>query len=164
MRPLTVNKSKVAIAAGAVFLSTALAVSFILSTNADLPQVAIARNQTWTFDCEFLVQRPEQIMLTCADGGIIVNRIKWQSWNEIEATGSGIYAQNICKPNCAEGARADVPVTVRLREVIKFTGRNVLRALDIEAASGRELPNGNKRISWDVSEFAVGINSDSTLP
>lgn len=112
----------------------------------------------WTYDCEFPVQRPEQIMLTCADGGMIVTDIKWQIWKSEEAIGSGTYSQNMCKPNCAEGMRIEVPVRLRLSELFEHKGRNVLQNLDIKAESGRELPNGSMGISWDVSEFAVKMN------
>jgi hypothetical protein len=99
-------------------------------------------------------------MLTCADGGMIVTDIKWQTWNSKEAIGSGTYSQNMCEPSCAEGKRVDVPARLKLSELFEYKGRNVLGTLDIEAVSGRELPNGNKRISWDVSEFAVKMNWD----
>jgi hypothetical protein len=114
----------------------------------------------WTYNCELPVQQPEEIMLTCADGGMIVTDIKWQTWNTKEAIGSGTYSQNMCEPSCAEGKRVDVPARLKLSELFEYKGRNVLGTLDIEAVSGRELPNGNKRISWDVSEFAVKMNWD----
>jgi hypothetical protein len=114
----------------------------------------------WTYNCELPVQQPEEIMLTCADGGMIVTDIKWQTWNSKEAIGSGTYSQNMCEPSCAEGKRVDVPARLKLSELFEYKGRNVLGTLDIEAVSGRELPNGNKRISWDVSEFAVKMNWD----
>jgi hypothetical protein len=112
----------------------------------------------WTYDCEFPVQRPEQIMLTCADGGMLVTEIKWQSWNTEEAIGSGTYSQNMCEPSCAEGKRVEVPVRLKLSELFEYKGRKVLKNLDIKAVSGRELPNGSMELSWDVSEFAVRIN------
>ena len=112
----------------------------------------------WTYDCEFPVQRPEQIMLTCADGGMIVTNIKWQTWDTKGATGTGIYSQNICDPSCAEGKRVDVPVIVNLSELFEYKGKNVLRTLDIEAVSERELPNGTAGFTWDVAEFAVKMN------
>jgi hypothetical protein len=114
----------------------------------------------WTYNCELPVQQPEETMLTCADGGMIVTDIKWQTWNSKEAIGSGTYSQNMCEPSCAEGKRVDVPARLKLSELFEYKGRNVLGTLDIEAVSGRELPNGNKRISWDVSEFAVKMNWD----
>ena len=118
---------------------------------------------TWTFDCEFPVQRPEIIMLTCADGGMIVSDIKWETWSSNGATGKGIYSQNMCDPNCAEGTRMDVPVGIKLNELIEYKGRNVLKALDIKAVSGRELPNGNTEFYWDVSEFAFQMSWDNSL-
>ena len=164
-------RSKALVGAGAVLIVAAL-VSQLISTAftsesvkaekvEPLPTKSYAKVEgIWTYDCEFPVQRPKQIMLTCADGGMIVTDIKWQSWNTIEAIGSGTYSQNMCDPSCAEGKRVDVPARLKLSELFEYKGRNVLRTLDIEAVSGRELPNGNNRISWDVSEFAVKMNWD----
>jgi hypothetical protein len=114
----------------------------------------------WTYNCELPVQKPEEIMLTCADGGMIVTDIKWQSWNSEEAIGSGIYSQNMCEPSCAEGQRVDVPVRLRLSELFEYKGRNVLKNLDIKAVSERELPDGTAGFTWDVAEFAVMMNWD----
>ena len=114
----------------------------------------------WTYNCELPVQRPEQIMLTCADGGMIVTDIKWQSWTSKGATGTGTYSQNMCEPSCAEGQRVEVPVRLRLSELFEYKGRNVLKSLDIKAVSGRELPDGTAGFTWDVAEFAVRMNWD----
>ena len=115
---------------------------------------------TWTYDCEFPVQRPEEIMLTCADGGMIVTGITWQTWSSKQALGTGIYSQNMCDPNCAEGTRVDVPITIKLSELFDYKGRNVLKTLDIQAVGRRELPNGGTNMTWDVAEFAVRMNWD----
>ena len=159
--------------ASAVFVAAALASSLIVSVFAEEDiepsQIASPEASTstkvypkvegiWTYDCEIPVQRPEQIMLTCADGGMIVTDIKWQSWDATGATGTGTYSQNMCDPSCAEGKRVDVPVIVNLSELFEYKGRNVLRALDIEAVRGRELPNGTAGFTWDVAEFAVRMN------
>lgn len=165
------TKSKALLGAGAVLFVAALVSPLIDSgfTQESNQQVQVEPTPTksyakvagtWTYNCEIPVERPEQIMLTCADGGMIVTNIKWQEWETNGATGSGIYSQNMCEPSCAEGKRVDVPVIVNLSELFEYKGRNVLRTLDIEAVSGRELPNGSARISWDVSEFAVRMNWD----
>ena len=161
--------------ARAVFVAAALASSLIVSVFAEEDiepsQIASPEASTstkvypkvegiWTYDCEIPVQRPEQIMLTCADGGMIVTDIKWQEWESNRATGMGIYSQNMCEPSCAEGKRVNTPVRVKLSELFEYKGRNVLRALDIEAVSGRELPNGTAGFTWDVAEFAVKMNSE----
>ena len=144
----------------AVVLATAAVISVINSTATKTSQEAPQTKSypklagTWTYDCEFPVQRPEEIMLTCADGGMIVTDIRWQTWTTTGATGTGTYSQNMCDPNCAEGRRVDVPVTIKLSEPFEYKGRNVLKTLDIQVVSGRELPNGNTSLTWDVVEFA----------
>jgi len=115
---------------------------------------------TWTYDCEFPVQRPTEIMLTCGDGGMIVINIKWKTWTSSGATGTGTYSQNMCDPDCADGTRVEVPVTIKLNNLFEYKGRNVLKTLDIEAVTGRELPSGDSNMSWDVAEFAVQMNWD----
>ena len=159
-------RSKALLGAGAVLVTAALVGPFISALFTEervepAPIKSYAKVEgIWTYDCEFPVQRPEQIMLTCADGGMVVTDIKWQSWDAKGATGTGTYSQNMCEPSCAAGKRVDVLVNVNLSELFEYKGRNVLRALDIKAVSGRELPDGNARISWDVSEFAVMMDWD----
>ena len=157
-------RSKVLVGAGAVLITAALVSPFISGIfiqerGEPAPTKSYAKLEgIWTYDCEFPVQRPEQIMLTCADGGMIVTDIKWQTWNTKEAIGIGTYSQNMCEPNCAQGKRVEVPVRLRLSELFEYKGRNVLKSLDIKAASGRELPDGTAGFTWDVAEFAVKMN------
>ena len=162
-------RRKAIVGAGAVLLVAALISPLISSvftqesdkTDQDKPTPTKSYAKVegiWTYDCEFPVQRPEQIMLTCADGGMIVTDIKWQTWNTKEAIGIGTYSQNMCEPNCAQGKRVEVPVRLRLSELFEYKGRNVLKSLDIKAASGRELPDGTAGFTWDVAEFAVKLN------
>ena len=157
-------RSKALVGAGAVLITAALVSPFISGIftherGEPAPTKSYAKLEgIWTYDCEFPVQRPEQIMLTCADGGMIVTDIKWQTWNTKEAIGIGTYSQNMCEPNCAQGKRVEVPVRLRLSELFEYKGRNVLKSLDIKAASGRELPDGTAGFTWDVAEFAVKLN------
>ena len=159
-------RSKALLGAGAVLVTAALVGPFISALFTEervepAPIKSYAKVKgIWTYDCEFPVQRPEQIMLTCADGGMIVTEIKWQSWDATGATGTGTYSQNMCEPSCAEGKRVDVPVIINLSELFEYKGRNVLRTLDIKAVSGRELPDGTAGFTWDVAEFAVKMNWD----
>ena len=162
----TKKSSKTLLITAAVVLATAAVISvtnaMATKTSQEAPQTKSYPKLagTWTYDCEFPVQRPEEIMLTCADGGMIVTDIKWKTWTTTGATGTGTYSQNMCDPNCAEGRREDMPVTIKLSELFDYKGRNVLKTLDIKAVSKRELPNGNTRMTWDVSEFAVRMNWD----
>jgi len=160
------NRSKALLGAGAVLIVAALVSPFISAVFTEervepAPTKSYSKVEgIWTYDCEFPVQRPEQIMLTCADGGMVVTDIKWQSWNAKGAAGTGIYSQNMCEPSCAEGKRVEVPVRLRLSELFEYKGRNVLQNLDIKAVSRRELPDGTASFTWDVAEFAVKMNWD----
>ena len=162
----TKKSSKTLLITAVVVLATAAVISVINTTATKTSQEAPQTKSypklagTWTYDCEFPVQRPEEIMLTCADGGMIVTDITWKTWTTTGATGTGTYSQNMCEPSCAEGSRVDVPVTIKLSEPFEYKGRNVLKTLDIQVVSGRELPNGNTKMTWDVAEFAVRMNWD----
>jgi hypothetical protein len=159
-------RTRALLGAGAVLIAAALVSPLISALFTEervepAPAKSYAKvDGIWTYDCEFPVQRPEQVMLSCADGGMIVTDIKWQSWDATGATGTGTYSQNMCEPSCAEGKRVDVPARLKLSELFEYKGRKVLRTLDIEAMGGRELPNGASGIEWDVSEFAVMMDWD----
>ena len=95
------KRSKALLGAGAVLVTAALVGPFISALFTEervepAPIKSYAKVEgIWTYDCEFPVQRPEQIMLTCADGGMVVTDIKWQSWDAKGATGTGTYSQNM---------------------------------------------------------------------
>ncbi len=149
------SKSRVAITAGAVFLSAALAVSLftVKKTSAPTPE------QILTWDCETAVYKLESITITCADGGMYVEKIQWNTWSNEGATGLGIYSENLCEPNCAEGKRVTAPVKITLSNLAEQNGKYYLRTLDITTSNGKDFPWGKAGISqWDVMEFAELMN------
>jgi len=146
-----VSKSRVAITAGAVFLSAALAVSLFSGQKTS----ALTSEQILTWDCETTVHKPESITLTCADGGIYVEKIKWSTWSKDGATGIGIFSENLCEPNCAEGRRVNAAVNLTLSNLTEQNGKYYLRALDITTTDGKDFPWGKADgFQWDVMEFA----------
>jgi hypothetical protein len=145
-----VSKSRVAITAGAVFLSAALAVSLFSSQQSK----TITPEQVLTWDCETAQYKPESITITCADGGIFVEKIQWNTWSEEGATGTGIYSENLCQPNCAEGKRVSAPVSLTLSNLTEHKGKFYLRTLDITTSDGKDFPWGKASgFEWDVMEF-----------
>ena len=170
------SKSRVAITAGAVFLSAALAVVFLNGSNpepsidaepvpiqtpisipADLPA-----SKVLTWNCEIETHKPELIFFTCADGGLYVEKIKWSTWTKDGATGSGVFSENLCEPSCAEGQRVEAPVNLRLTNLTEQSGKYYLRTLDITAASGKDFPWGRANgFEWDVMEFAEMMDLNS---
>ena len=160
---MTKRRAKAIAVAGVVVIAAALVTAFLTRAPQEMtsqPKSYAKLPGTWTYDCEFPVQRPAEIMLTCADGGMVVTEINWQTWTQSGASGNGIYSENLCEPDCADGSRVEVPVTVILSEPFEYKGRNVLRRLEITAETGRELPNGDSNMSWDVAEFSVRMNWD----
>jgi hypothetical protein len=145
-----VSKPRVAITAGAVFLSAALAVSLFSVQNSAVP----TPKQILTWDCETAVYKPKSITITCADGGIFVEKIQWSSWNQKGASGVGIFSENLCEPNCAEGKRVTAPVKITLSNLTDQNGKYYLRTLDIGTLDGKDLPWGKVgSLKWDVMEF-----------
>jgi hypothetical protein len=51
-----------------------------------------------------LAIKPRTITVFCADGGMVVQRIRWSRWNQQGATGTSRRALvNDCEPSCADG-------------------------------------------------------------
>ncbi len=163
------SKSRVAITAGAAFLSAALAVVFLQGTTPDsyidAEQVPIQTpisipsdlpaSKVLTWNCEIETHKPKLIFFTCADGGLYVEKIKWSTWSKDGATGIGIFSENLCEPSCAEGQRVEAPVDLRLSNLTEQNGKYYLRTLDISTADGKDFPWGRANgFEWDVMEFA----------
>jgi hypothetical protein len=163
-----VSKSRVTITAGAVFLSAALAVSLFSaqeSTTVTPEQVPIQTpvaipadlpaSKVLTWNCEIETHKPELIFFTCADGGLYVEKIEWNTWSKEGATGIGIFSENLCEPSCAEGKRVEASVKLRLSNLTEQNGKYYLRTLDITTSDGKEFPWGRTAgFQWDVMEFA----------
>jgi hypothetical protein len=47
----------------------------------------------------------------------VIGRLRWTTWNGSSATGHGVIAFNLCKPDCAAGPFRTYKVTVTLRKV-----------------------------------------------
>jgi hypothetical protein len=166
-----VSKSRVAITAGAVFLSAALAVSLfsgrpeadqsstIQESTSPIP--SLNPDQVLTWNCELETHKPELIFFTCADGGLYVEKIKWNTWSKEGATGTGIFSENLCEPSCAEGKRVTAPVNLILSNLTEQNGKYYLRTLDISTSDGKDFPWGRANgFEWDVMEFAEMMGSD----
>lgn len=66
--------------------------------------------------------RPATLFFACADGGISVTRITWNSWGSAVATGSGMLNEQDCIPNCASGGYASEPAEVVLSQPQRVGG------------------------------------------
>ena len=111
----------------------------------------------YTYDCEILEQRPEQLTKYCADGGVYVYDINWKRWGYNGAEGTGIYSENLCEPSCAEGRRVEEQVDIYLSGIEIIDGKRVLRYLSVNTRNGILLPNGDSYDNWDVADFAIDM-------
>jgi hypothetical protein len=143
-------KSRAVFVAGAVFLSTALAETILI-----LHKPALKPSEVLTWDCEFPAYKPETIMIYCGDGGAYIAKITWNSWSQDEATGTGEYYKNLCKPDCADGQIVHAPVNISLTDLTPRKGKFYLRTLDMSSVSGKDFPWGESaEFVWDIMEFA----------
>jgi hypothetical protein len=118
----------------------------------------ITPEQVLTWDCETAEYKPESITITCADGGVFVEKIQWNTWSKEGTAGTGIYSENLCDPNCAEGKRVTAPVKITLSNLTIYKEKIYLRSLDINTLDGKDFPWGRTSgIEWDVMEFIERI-------
>jgi len=54
---------------------------------------------------------PAEIVLACADYGVLVEGLRWTSWTAASAMAAGTLVYNDCTPDCAEGHHHHVPGT-----------------------------------------------------
>ena len=149
-------KTRYVLTVGAVFLSAALAVTYF-----QVKEPTVKATEVLTWDCELPEYKPKAITLTCADGGLYIDQITWNTWTKDGATGSGIFHENLCDPSCAEGESVSEAVKLTLTELTPRKGKFYLRTLDIETQSGKDFNWGRfGTYQWDVMEFIERMNWD----
>lgn len=85
------------------------------SSTSNLNQTSKNATQTYLTSCvDDYVVKPAGIILTCADGGISIEKIVWRDWSVNTASGSGLYVYNDCDPDCADGTYHKVQVELSL--------------------------------------------------
>ncbi len=154
-------KSRTIFVASAVFLSAALATNLFLDEPETRQIINVKPTEVFTWDCEYPEYKPKAITLTCADGGLYVDRIRWTSWSQKGATGSGNFYENLCEPSCAEGKQVSEEVKIKLSDLTPRKGKFYLRTLDIETVTGKDFTWGRAgTYQWDVMEFIEMMNWD----
>ena len=112
---------------------------------------AVDVKNLYTFTCELSVKKPEELIRTCADAGMLVYDIRWITWSPFGASGTGIYSENLCEPSCAEGTRAEIPVKVSLDKLIQRKGKFYLVNLEVTPVNPDKVPPKLSPAGWDVS-------------
>jgi hypothetical protein len=144
-----------------VFLSAALATNLSLSEPDTKPAIKVKATEVLTWDCEYPEYKPKAITFTCADGGLYIDKIQWDTWSQKGATGTAIFYQNLCEPSCAEGKQVSEEVKIKLSDLTPRKGKFYLRTLDIETVTGKDFTWGRAgTYQWDVMEFIEMMNWD----
>jgi hypothetical protein len=60
------------------------------------------------------VQKPKEIIGSCADGGVVAKDINWSYWTANVAVGTATVSANDCEPSCADGSFIARPANVML--------------------------------------------------
>jgi len=111
-------------------------------------------NHVYTVTCGIVDYKPGVFFKSCADGGIAVGEIQWESWNKTGAEGKGVYAINDCSPDCATGKlhKANVTVTLTGNSPLDVVNKkSVLTHIRIATADMKPLPLGTSSTdSWDL--------------
>ena len=101
--------------------------------------------------------------LTCADGGILVREIKWDTWRAYGASGSGIHSVNQCEPDCARGERVEVPVEVRLSRLMTDGNKFYLTSFNAYSLDGKVLDMG-WTFPWEFEEVTLDEDGSIATP
>jgi len=111
-------------------------------------------NHVYTLTCGIVDYKPGVFFKYCADGGVAVGQIQWDSWSKVGASGRGVYAINDCTPTCVAGKlhKTDVRITLTGTTPLKVVDKkNVLSHISITTADKKPLPLGTSNTdSWDL--------------
>jgi hypothetical protein len=91
---------------------------------------------------------------------MLIKKIIWLTWAPTDAQGSAIFSEKVCKPNCAEGYRVDVPVNLKLNSQAMAGKKIYLTNLEMSASTKQNFTNGNRTLTWDLGEFAKLMESE----
>lgn len=149
------NKPRAVLATSAVLLSVALVATYFQSQE---PVSKATDILTW--DCESAQYKPDTITLACADGGLLLRSIDWKVWESEGASGSGIYSENNCRPDCSQGQFSETWVEISLKPSLRANSAAYLEILVIKPLKGQTLPRNQLQIEMDLSEFSTAISND----
>ena len=95
--------------------------------------------QVYVYDCGIVDFKPTTMTQYCADAGVGVANIEWESWSATGATGIGNYAANDCEPSCVAGTWSYAKVDITLSKPVKDKGKTVLSRIDVQTQDPKEL-------------------------
>ena len=78
-------------------------------------------------NCTTPTVEPAEIVLACADYGVMLDGLHWTSWTATSTTAVGTLEYNDCTPSCAAGHHQEIPgATVTLTVPVPRAGGQLL--------------------------------------
>ncbi len=94
---------------------TALATSMLAAAALTAPAHAAEKpdpTKTYVVTCQGQLEyKPKEIVFACGDGGVYFGNIRWSSWTQNGAKGTGTLYFNTCEPTCGAGNIQKFPKT-----------------------------------------------------
>ena len=114
------------------------AISIVAPANAASSAPTTSATTNYIVNCAGkTVTKPTSIVITCADAGVSINKIKWSSWDLNAAKGTGILSWNTCLPKtCVAGVTVKYPVAITLGGVASAPNLNVFSKVDVAFPKG----------------------------
>jgi hypothetical protein len=112
-------------------MRNALKIIVAIGCLAAVPSAALAATggssgKPFAINCYKEQFKPKRITIACGDAGIWLGKLKWSSWGQSSAKGTGVYNQNDCTPDCADGKIKSYPVDVTLSKPKSCSGQTQL--------------------------------------
>jgi hypothetical protein len=113
--------------------------------------------QVYVYNCGLVDYKPVSLTKYCADEGVAVGDIQWDTWGAKGATGVGKYAINPCVPNCVLGTWKNADVKVRLTKSVESKGKKILTQIAVTTTDGKNLPLGKSPSDhWELVSTPLG--------
>ncbi len=107
--------------------------------------------QAYVTNCGIIDYKPTSVLKFCADGGVAIGGIEWETWSAHGATGTGKYQINDCSPNCADGKIYYADVQIQLSKSKTLNGKDVLTFISLKTKDGKNLPlSSSPRDAWPL--------------
>ena len=105
----------------------------------------------YVYNCGIIDYKPASMTPSCADAGVGLGNLEWDSWGSRGAAGTGLYGINLCIPTCAVGKWKFADVKVTLSKSISDNGKTILSRIDIITKDKKNLPQNNfPSLGWDL--------------
>lgn len=113
--------------------------------------------QVYVYNCGNVDYKPVALTEFCADAGVGVGNIQWDTWGAQGATGVGKYWANPCVPDCAQGKIEYADVKVQLSKSVIDKGKKVLTQIEVTTTDGTKLPLKKKAADgWTLEAKPLG--------